>query len=228
MSIFKKIRVKFEFLVLPIVAIGLFCHTNLTYAADFTGVYFGIDGGYQWGDANYRTVQITGYQYTNPTPQDRGTAGLYLGYGYLFNNKAYLGSELEVSHDTAEVDPWISVTDYTYKESIHSTLEGSVSLLPGYAVSKNILLYTRFGIGQNHYFDDSYIEGNHSQQTNAWATDYIVGAGVRYQITDHVRIKGEYDYSDSPRFNLYEVSRKINSLQPQISEVNLGIEYVLI
>ncbi len=211
--------------ILSILGMCTLCFSYSAQASDFTGLYLGLDGGYRFGDSNYKTVQSTGYRYSTDSPQRGGVGGLFVGYGYLFNNHFYLGSEFDGNYNPTQGQLWTSRTDAFYNEMIGSNFGYNFSLLPGYAITKHVLLYTRFGVGQTKYSDASYINGEQKTQSQAWSVDYLMGAGLRYLLNDHVSLRGEYTCYLSPRFDLYSSSKKTNSLQPEYNQIDVGISY---
>ena len=200
------------------------------YAEGFKGFYFGGDLGYRWGDSNYSLSEITtDFSYKNDASEKVGFGSFFAGYGYLFENNFYVGGELEASFYPGNGDSWDPITEQRiYKEEISADYGYNFSLLPGYVVAQDFLVYGRMGIGQTRYTNKSYTRGKMTSSEDAWsAAEYRVGGGIGYKLTEHLSLRAEYNYIDSSTFDLNNDQSYQTELKPKYNEVTFGLQFTL-
>lgn len=163
--------------------------------------YVGITAGY--GTAKDKLTILGKHSTKESTIKGRtkGTpVGVFAGYGYHFQNDFYLAGEAD----------YIRNLGRTYKSTAGGSSFG-VSVLPGYFVRPNTLLFSRIG----------YRHGEDGENGLAF------GGGVSQYLTDNLELRLEYV---STRFGTHHREKdKISDVSYRMKEsdqnVRLGVSY---
>lgn len=177
----------------------------------WTGLYFGVNGGYGWGDGKGDLVVLnpSGTPYaTGPLPYDLdsegGFAGLQVGYnrqwgGLVFGIEADIQwSGIDGSSVTSFAPPNVSPFNYTATLDLQwfSTVRGRL----GFAWDRTLLYVTAgAAFGEIDYRGRYFIPGNaafgnlSSEETK---TGYVLGAGLEHMLDPRWSLKVEYQFMD--------------------------------
>ena len=126
-------------------SILLLAPTQDTQAASFSGLYIGVNAGYEFGNTQNHLYGYTdtsnGYSHIHNMYQHGVTTGLLMGYGWTFLNNWYVGSEIDTSWGT------------THGNQVESTLLHDVKRGNSYSVSlrtgkvfDQVLAYAKVGL----------------------------------------------------------------------------------
>jgi opacity protein-like surface antigen len=139
------------------------------------------------------------------THANGGSAGVYrgvpvklfAGYGGEMSQNVYLAGELAATLGSAEISNRNHMkTSYGY----------SISALPGVMVNDDTLAFARAGFVRSRF-----------SNVNKISSGAQFGFGLQTAMTQHVDLRGEYDYTS------YADANTINS--PRTDEFNLGVVY---
>ena len=196
---------------------------------DDSGLYFGAGVGVEsFESAGFLNVGPTALPSTGTTPPvvvdaainvdlgDTDFAGtIYLGYGFDFDElfdidaleDLYLALEVNATFSSIKADANLQ----TSLEPVISTLTAvssslelnnsyGVSLLPGFWVTEDVLVYLRGGVVWGHI--ESKIIGaisNDTKTTNQFGGQF--GGGLEYGVTENVNLRAEYIYTAYQSFD---------------------------
>ncbi|WP_162245145.1 outer membrane protein [Devosia sp. Root436] len=167
---------------------------------DWTGLYLGVQGGYQAGETRVTEFfSATGLPtgYTPHADMDGFTGGGHIGYVYQ-TGAAVLGVEAdaELTNITGR---------HTTASSIFETTQqwqASLRVRLGVTAADRLLIYATGGLAVTG-FDNAanYLPGPFAKEWNGIAAGGTIGLGAEYAISDHLSLRGEYRYSDFGRFD---------------------------
>lgn len=142
------------------------------------------------------------YNYSDNTRVFEGyTGNVALGYGYASAGDAvYLGGEL-FGQDTAVLRNYTAI----HGDSLRSTWDYGISVLPGFFVATHTILFGRLGAVRTHFV---------TIEATKWGTQ--LGVGTLVNVAPHWDIRGEFDYTKYT---------KISGGTPQSTQVLAGIAY---
>jgi opacity protein-like surface antigen len=182
--------------------------TGAAQAAGFNGAYVGFDGGYS-------TLKTKGL-----TPELEGSNvnfGVQLGYGATISGNFYLGGEVGLRNSVGDfgdktVTGVIQNIPYSDKTSIKTTTTKMFSILPGFVVSPNALIYGRLGKGNadsetTETLNAPSINYSETRKSTSNGDFTIYGIGVDYLMTSNLSVKAEAnklsaDDADGTSFNV--------------------------
>jgi opacity protein-like surface antigen len=172
--------------------------------ADFTGPYFGVDAGYNFGSAD---IEL------GPGPSDDGSdlngwdAGVFIGYGMEQNMVRWLGGYLgfEIGYEMSNADGDFAGVDY---EKDHNWL---ATIRPGFAYGHDALLYGIAGYSRANY----EVEGD-DEDFNG----YVLGLGSEINTHTAAKIRLEYTYA-----NYGEEDFGAVEFEPVENNVKLGVVF---
>lgn len=161
-------------------------------AYDWTGAYFGAQGGYGWVAGEVPDDLFTG---TKTESADGGAAAAFGGYYYQFPNDFVVGVNGEFGYNWndnsyAIVSPYpiLNGQSVTFGTEWRASVEGSV----GYAFNR-ILVFASGGWTATRLEGSFSLTGkSYDEVMNGWT----LGAGVDYAITDNVFARLKASYSD--------------------------------
>jgi opacity protein-like surface antigen len=154
--------------------------TGAAQATGFNGAYVGFDGGYSTLKIKDRTPDLEGAN---------GNFGVQLGYGATISKSLYLnfylGGEVGLRDSIGKFG---DETVDSVKTSSKTTTTKMFSILPGFVVSPNVLIYGRLGVG------NADVEVTKTTDVSSSTTNKdigIYGLGVDYLMTSNLSVKGE-------------------------------------
>lgn len=180
--------------------------------------YSGISGGFNSQSFKYQVSldhKINNYnQKSINTSLDSGGAGgdIFIGIGKTFNKYSInLRSEVDLAMNTGEgkyhyqvyvpVNNGINSFTNNYSITEKSNLNAGISIIPGFFVTENNLLYTRVGyrigsldtnITSNRTDDYQFGQLGDKKHT---VQGYRLGIGVESSFTKNLVLKAEWDYT---------------------------------
>lgn len=204
---------------------------------DWSGLYIGVQGGYGMVDASiYNDYLADGTAiYESATDLDGIFGGVHAGYNFQTSSNLVLGVEADLNigdHSESGVvvtgngAPYTGTTDYYDVNAF-----GSVRLRLGFAAG-DFMPYLTGGLAVAD-FDVGYDPGTliFDGDGSDTAFGYTVGGGAEYAISNSVRIRAEYRYTDYGTTNVTVDTTDI--LQPTTEEevdlsshnVSLGLSF---
>lgn len=170
------------------------------------GLYVGAGiGGGMYSDKISAYNPIFFDKVSNPNSTSGALASIFAGVGQTYFDKYYLGVEANSyfpGHNTIwEKHPGVSVLGFEYESQYSIRNYVNLDLLPGYRVSPDWMVYGRAGISFSQVTANQ--EGNHLANVNTFSdtrdrTGGRFGAGIAYQLTEHVGAAVDYYYSYIP------------------------------
>jgi len=122
---------------------------------------------------------------------------LFAGYGGLITQNIYFAGELSGTPASAEI---------TNKNNIKTTYGFGLSLLPGLMLNDHAMGFARAGFVRSRF-----------SGMNMLCTGGIFGLGLQTSLTQHVDLRGEYDFT---------AYRTVGTLgAPRSDTFNLGLVY---
>ncbi len=176
----------------------------------WTGVYFGVNGGYGWaGTSNGAFGNLSG-----------GAFGGTVGGNYQMGH-VVLGAE-------ADWD-WAGVSNTQYlpfvsnKMTINQTLTARARV--GYALDRTLIYVTGGygGVGTNATFSTPLAGWGGSQ--DQWVSGGALGAGVEYAISNNITAKAEYLYLPLPSTTYFSSTFYSTRAPVDLSLLRLGVNY---
>lgn len=212
--------------------ISLMCSNS--YANSF---YIGADIGPEMVNFDKKLTIVdnatknTDY-YKEDNLSGRGFNGdVFAGYSYHYN-RFYLGGELNASLSTLKYKGFyidntqnqISEGDFTLDKSY------GISILPGYQLTNNALVYGRLGYARGNFKYSEYKDNVNGVTERSWLNGYRYGAGIATSLTDQLGLRLEYNHLSYQRFtnnNFPGFPGKVRtiSLKPEIDSFELGLVY---
>jgi outer membrane immunogenic protein len=171
--------------------------------ADFTGPYFGLEAGYNFGNAEVET----------PGPSDDSSdlrgwdGGLFIGYGFEQTAVEWLGGYLgvELGYDWSNADGSFAGLDY---EKNHNWL---ATVRPGFSMGHDALGYGILGYSRAEY----EVAGSKDDYNG-----YVLGLGGQFNTHTAAKIRLEYTYVNYGEKDFGPVS-----FDPVENDVKLGLVF---
>jgi len=212
---------------------------SASYANDF---YIGAGIGHQTATIDKKlsiTTPDNSYRYYKHDHQpSTGTLGnIFTGYEWNFD-RFYLATELNASLSSLKYHGYFTETE----DGINNTSEATytlrnsygLSLLPGYQVSDNVLLYGRIGYVKGNFKYAEYKtntgEGERGVTEHEWLNGIRYGLGINTSLSKNIALRLEYDQT---RYGTYKDStfpmpsgqfRQID-LTPFVNQAELDLVY---
>ena len=186
-------------------------------AYDWTGLYVGIHGGYNFGssggvhfddvggdfDPSNRDERIAaGHPDTVGDNLDGFIGGAQLGYNFQ-TDSLVIGLETDVSYLDLDEDEHVNVpagggfVEHDYFSSQSIDWLGTTRLRLGYAFDRS-LIYLTGGVayGDTEYSHETLNAGRDAGGESKFKVGWTLGGGLEYAITDAITLRGEYLYYD--------------------------------
>ena len=204
-------------------------------AYEWTGFYFGVHGGYAWGNSNFSassggsvvalgSVSLAqGYDGNN-----QGGSwfnGLQLGYNRMLSNRVVIGVEADASASSFQnyygnrIGNTVPVGGNIYSDNVFAsgTVRGRIGYAPG-----NWLFYATGGFAWTHEQFVLNATDSTFQERVGWAA----GAGVEGPLIPHWTVKAEYLFTSYGNRNIDfgSVGQQFTSNLTE-QEVRLGLNY---
>jgi hypothetical protein len=193
-----------------IIAFSLFGVSAVLYAANgaaYMGMQLGANTGGSWSLTNPAGSK-TSFGMTGES------LGILAGYGKSFGEKWYLSGEGFVSDSvTRTSNKNTDATGTTVK--MRTTYSYGVSILPGYHIGSDTMLFARLGVIQTHFeLTQALAAQSFSQTAGKLVTGGQVGVGLALGLSKTLALRGEYVYSAYQSFKAYgnKVSPRNNQL----------------
>ncbi len=174
-------------------------------AYNWSGVYVGAQVGYSWGSADVNYAGEPEGQYAWNIDPDGVVGGIYAGGNWQLANGLVIGAETELNlndnSDTAVyISNYIPTDPGNYDMEARIDWSGSTRLRLGYAIDRWMPFITA-GVAYGEYEVNLYDESNGDGNLVGWTA----GGGVEYAMTDNIRLRLSYLYTDfgSDDFSTY-------------------------
>jgi len=156
-------------------------------AFSWTGVYFGAQGGYGWGDSSFEEVEVSTF-----TWQHEGAfGGGYAGFNWQLNSLV-LGVEGDVN--AADIEGSTAVAEgAVVRSSIDSF--ASIRARAGLAADRWLFFVTG-GWAWADVTDTLNVEGVDTFTADETVNMWTVGGGIEYAFTDRLVGRVEYRHYD--------------------------------
>lgn len=187
------------------------------------GLYVGGDVGRSSADLKvYETASNNTYDY-NYNLQGYVRAGAHLGYRLAFTPTFSTALEVFANTDSNQMNyrniDVSSIHEAKYREKDSFGL----SVLPGYNITPDNLLYARLGIINSRFTKSSNTQETPDFSVGQHGTE--VGAGYEIAIASHWSILGEYDHAMYAKINTYTHDGYKVSYSPEDNLYKLGFNY---
>lgn len=153
-------------------------------------------------------------------------AGLFAGYGLLFNKHYYLGLEAEYDHGSDKITH-DHVNDSYF--SIEQADNLAITLRPGYVVNNGSLLYGRLGYASTTFenavrvLDDSVVPGvTYSVNQNEKVSGVKLGMGTDIPVSDNFFMRMDYAYTDYKSYDVPVFNSAGTLLQNDTADMSSG------
>lgn len=182
--------------------------TTSVFAAGFEGAYVG-------GDMGYTTLKSNGLASTIGSELESSNVnfGAQLGYGAKLGSSFYLGGEFGFRNNAGDFgDKTTTISRQQVKLSATTSRALSFSVLPGFIVSPNTLVYARLGrINVDTEATMTNLTTGASFSTTSSGNANIYGLGVDYLVSGNLSVKAE--------------ANKISASDTDGTTFNLGVNY---
>ena len=228
-----------------VAALAFMAATTSAFAADYgsppsidwSGFYVGVQGGYGMVDASaYNDYNADGtFIYESSTDLDGVFGGVHAGYNFLTGSNIVFGVEADLNigdHSQSGVvatENGLGYTDTLDAYDINAFGSGRIKL--GYAAG-NFMPYLTGGLAVAS-LDTGYAPGTGLNSGNGSETafGYTLGAGAEYALSENLRLRAEYRYTDygttSVTVNTTDVVRPATNYDVDLSShnVSMGLTY---
>ncbi|MAU20979.1 MAG: hypothetical protein CMH13_10655 [Martelella sp.] len=165
---------------------------------DWSGFYFGAEGGYGWLAGE---IPETVFTAGKTEAASGGTAGIFVGYDHQLDNRMVIGIEGAYSYNWNDNDyvvssplPILNGQSVTFGTEWRASVEGRL----GYAWGK-ALVYASGGFASTRLEGSFSLTGQgYDDVLNGWTA----GLGVDYAFTEHVFGRLKASYSDYGKTDL--------------------------
>jgi opacity protein-like surface antigen len=140
------------------------------------GVYLGVEGSYDQTKDNIKATP------SNVYTADGIAAGLLIGYRQS-HDRVSLGVEARYGYSFVSNE----INTITPTQGFDITHEFGASILPGFWIADEVLIYARFGFTQS-----TLVTTLQSVESKYNDTAIELGAGIQIFATDTISIRGEY------------------------------------
>lgn len=193
-------------------------------ASIWQGFYFGLSGGYGFGDStqSYDRNDNHGLAITEPS----GFVGsVTAGYNWRPSGGLVAGIEGDLGLMDVSADDKIVYDGHVYRTHL-GPLWGTVRARLGLLLTERMLVYATGG-GAFMQVDEVSI-GNTPGETASNAdfrAGWVVGAGAEYAFSDTASLKAEYLYMDFGRYEGFSANREGFYFENQVQVVRAGLNF---
>jgi opacity protein-like surface antigen len=177
-------------------------------AAGFNGAYVGFDAG-------YTTLKSNGLASTIGSELEGSNVnfGVQLGYGATISGNFYLGGEFGLHNNAGDFgSKSITISGTPATIDAKTSTAKMFSLLPGFVVSPNALIYARIArINVDTEATITVPSLNRSVSTTSSGDANVYGLGVDYLMTSNLSVKAE--------------ANKISASDADGTSFNVGVNY---
>lgn len=160
---------------------------------DWSGLYVGINGGYGWGDSNFKFKDVGT---SSSTSFDGGMFGGQVGFNFQFGRGFLLGIEGDI--DWTDLNGSDRCPNANFSCDVDVNYLASVRGRLGYAFDR-FLVYGTGGVGfgdVDYNISPSVGGGGKFRGSSDTQVGWAAGGGVEFGIGQHWSVKGEYVYYD--------------------------------
>lgn len=180
--------------------------TGAAQAAGFNGVYIGADAG-------YTTLKSDGLESTIGSELEDSNVnfGVQLGYG-LTSGSFYFGGEIGLRNNVGDFGSK-TITGPGGSATINAKTSTAkmFSILPGFVVSPNALVYARIGRGNTDVEASASNSLGQSMSSTSNGDFNIYGLGMDYMVSGNLSVKAEVN--------------KISADDANGTSLNAGVNY---
>ncbi|MDH4414215.1 MAG: porin family protein [Rhizobium sp.] len=169
----------------------------------WAGGYFGVQGGYGWGDTKLSRGATSG-----KVDFDGGRFGGFAGYNWAVGSSFVVGAEADLAYD------WNEFTRGT--ETLKTTVQGGVRARAGYAVDRALLYAAGGWTATQLSYEDTGVSIDRTLK------GWTIGAGIDYALTDRIFARGEYRYNDYGRETIDGTDV---DFKQHVVQVGLGVKF---
>ena len=225
---------------LKVVAL-LACFNASAQAADWAGVYGGVDVAYVKGDDSGKEYAPNGSGY-NGWRQDLDVTGsgvgLRAGYNWVLGGNTVAGVEANYRNHGAK-DKAFQIKEATGADCspgsdcvFETKLKQSFSVTArlGYSVTRELMLYglggyTRGQLSRVVHDGWSVTAGNY--KNTKWQNGYVLGLGSEFAFTNNLSVSFEYRYSNFGKHDFYTpaYTGAVEKFKYTQDEVSIGLNY---
>jgi outer membrane immunogenic protein len=218
----------------PNTLLALFCifFSMLAQATIRDGLYFGAGAGVSYDQYNLSTnYAISGITATNDSNENNVLGNVFIGYGYTTPSAFFVGGELGgyfPNHSATlqhRFDLNLPVSHVNDTLTIHSAV--TLDLLPGYAVTDNLLLYGRTGLSYGNvslHQSSAYLFKDFTQEENLWGGRF--GLGGTFALSNNLGLSVDYFYTAYQNMSFYKTPYHTQfTANPSSDYVGLSILY---
>lgn len=170
------------------ISFSLILWGQVTYAAD-GGLYIGIDASYEIYDDNIAFTNGVGSNLSTILKPKGVAPSIFVG---LRENAGRFSMAVEARYGYAfaneKIDPSLLIVD-GYKFSLGHTI--SIAILPGFQITNDILLYTRFGYVTSQYKEE-ITDGAVVISGKAYQGGFEYGVGFQIDLSGQLAVRAEY------------------------------------
>lgn len=176
-------------------------------AYDWTGIYFGGNLGWNWGNSNYNDYNLSTGAWVDNGSENLSSfiGGGQIGYRYMFPQRFVIGAEASLDWNSGNSNGTASIVKNRYYESTSysSGLGGHVVGQAGYAWG-DFLPYIKGGWAwtnstvthfQNYGTVGTLAAGS-AEQAGLYRSGWTIGGGVSYHVWQNWEVFGQYMYAD--------------------------------
>jgi outer membrane immunogenic protein len=199
--------------------------STASYAGNFDGLYAGVGAGLERTTLDLDESAMRHSAHDSAT-KDGYLGSLFAGYSTIIGSSFYLGGELNVDGST---------THFSGDSNVRTTTARlnrvyGISVLPGFVVSDNTLVYARLGLVKAHYSIRDYADkfGYNANKTGD-VNGKRYGVGVSQNISPNLNLRLEYSRINYSSIN---TSGKVaglvtinNRFSPKTDRLELGLSY---
>lgn len=177
--------------------------------------YFGISAASYTGPWRVKNQDASSTNFFS----NGASGGIFAGFSGVLEPHMYLAAELFLNGSSTQTRTK-PVDSYGSKARIRTTYMTGASFIPGYFITPNFVIFARGGVIATKFeYTKTAADGskqvNHSTQPGGQ-----VGIGLQYAFTEHVKVRGEYNYIAYQFFNAFN-----NQVSPQSNQFSLGVLY---
>lgn len=201
-------------------------------AYDWSGFYFGLQGGYAWGDSRSTdTISDTGEIHATAELDPEGIfGGAHAGYNIQLDDNIVLGIEADINASdidasTDEVFDEGSLTGFIHRSELDWF--GSLRARAGFAMDR-FLPFVTGGLAVGHY-KLNLDHGDDPSKNDEVLAGWTVGGGFEYAFSDNFTGRIEYRYADYGTLNSTFDDFPDEDLEADLStqDVRVGVTYKL-
>lgn len=151
-----------------------------------------------------------------------GKVGVSYGYSQLFAQRFYLAEELSMQ---GIINDRLYSTG-TVRSKMFDGLRYGLSMLPGYAINHNNLIYTRVGWQRAWFKKSGYLDINRGMgpNFNTYRNGLRLGLGYEAGLTSRLGLNCEYDYTTFKSIRTTSGTSEF-TYKPRSHQIMLGLNY---